>query len=88
MPKYYFVRTWVDTAFAPKQYELCDKAENACVYATREEADSECTLMNALPVKLDLSDGMPYTVEGFTVEEPEPDKFVLSCQVPRPLKKG
>ena len=64
-----------DFLFAPD-------ADKAGYYATRQEADVECTVLNRLTVEIVSASGERCSCRQFQVEERAADQWIIFCEVP------
>jgi hypothetical protein len=62
-------------------YDFCETAASAVYWPVRELAESNCALANR-GVKIPASNGLPYVIRNFEVEELAPGKFVIFCNAP------
>jgi hypothetical protein len=60
-------------------FDLVGRVEDAYVYETWEEAEKERALCSRVGAKLEHP--KKCTVHEFTIEEPGPGKFVLTCEL-------
>ena len=57
-------------------------ADKAGYYATKHEADVECTILNRLSVEIASASGERYSCRQFQVEERSVDQWIIFCEVP------
>jgi hypothetical protein len=58
------------------------RPQKGMVVNTRQQAEMECALLNALRIKIPSALGGPHICQGFKPEERGPGEFVIFCEAP------
>jgi hypothetical protein len=58
------------------------RIENAASYATRAEAEADCSFLERWRIKIPTATGNEHTCTDFKVEERAANQFVLFCEAP------
>jgi hypothetical protein len=79
-----YLRTVKDDISKPyrTEFTFTSTPESAAYYESREEAETECKILEIGPITIPLNEGGSYLLHGFKVEEFKPDRFAVYCEGP------